>query len=238
MLAGQTMSLIADLWNLQEIDVALDARRASLEDAEARLGETEDLLAARARADETAAALATARSGQREIEREADDIRAKIGPIETKLYGGSVRQPKELADIQADIEQLKRQLSSAEDRDLDALSTVENAESEARVAAGERDALETAWNEEQAELRKRMTDLRGEIAESEEQRRDQAEYVGPGDLKMYDRLRAAHNGRALARLDRNLCLGCRISLPVNLLSKARSGSTLVQCPNCERILVA
>ena len=54
MLAGQTMSLIADLWKLQEIDVALDARRASLEDAQARLGETEDLLAVRARADETA----------------------------------------------------------------------------------------------------------------------------------------------------------------------------------------
>ena len=74
------------------------------------------MLAARARADETATALANARSLQREVEREADDIRAKIGPIETKLYGGSVRQPKELADIQADIEQLKRHLSAAEDR--------------------------------------------------------------------------------------------------------------------------
>ncbi len=236
--AGQTLSLIADLWKLQEIDVALDARRASLDDAEARLGETEELLAARGRADETSAALVGARSRQREIEREADDIRAKIGPIETKLYGGSVRQPKELADIQADIDQLKRQLSAAEDRDLDALSSVESAESEARAAAEERDTLDAAWTEEQAALRERMEELRHEIAESEEQRRDQAGYVEAGDLKMYDRLRAAHNGRALARLDRNLCLGCRISLPVNLVSKARSGSTLVQCPNCERILVA
>ncbi|HEY7801236.1 MAG TPA: C4-type zinc ribbon domain-containing protein [Dehalococcoidia bacterium] len=238
MLAGQTMSLIADLWKLQEIDVALDARRASLEDAQARLGETEDLLAVRARADETAAALTSARSLQREVEREADDIRAKIGPMETKLYSGSVRQPKELADIQADIDQLKRQLSAAEDRDLEALSSVESAESDARVAAAERDAQDAAWNEEQSALHERIEELRGEIAESEEQRRDQAEYVEPAELKMYDRLRAAHNGRALARLDRNLCLGCRISLPVNLVSKARSGSTLVQCPNCERILVA
>ena len=42
----------------------------------------------------------------------------------------------------------------------------------------------------------------------------------------------------MAKLDRNLCLGCRISLPANFVTKARAGNTLVQCPNCERMLVA
>jgi predicted nucleic acid-binding Zn-ribbon protein len=238
MLAGHTMSLVTDLWKLQEIDVALDARLGSLEDAEAHLGETEELTAARERADETNAQLTQARSAQRDIDRDAEDLRAKIGPLEAKLYGGSVRQPKELADMQADIEQLKRQLSAVEDREIEALSAVESAEGEALVAASERDATEAAWDAEQGELRERMARLRDEIAESEEQRREQAEYVSPADLKMYDRLRAAHSGRALARLDRNLCTGCRISLPTNVVTRARSGSTLVQCPNCERILVA
>ena len=40
----------------------------------------------------------------------------------------------------------------------------------------------------------------------------------------------------MAKLDRDLCTGCRISLPTNMVNKARSGNALVQCPNCERIL--
>ena len=45
------------------------------------------------------------------------------------------------------------------------------------LSATHRDA---AWNEEQSALHERIEELRGEIAESEEQRRDPAEYVGTG----------------------------------------------------------
>ena len=238
MLAGQTMSLIADLWTLQEIDVALDAHRASLEDAESRLDEPEALVAARARADECAAALHRARTAQRDLERDADDVRAKIAPLESKLYGGSNRNPKELADLQADIEQIKRHISSIEDRDLEALAAVEAAESDARTAAAERDALQAAWDAEREELAERIAQLRLEVAGEDGHRREQAALISPDVLKMYDRLRRAHSGRALARLDRNLCTGCRISLPTNLVTRARGGGALVHCPNCERILVA
>ena len=232
------MSLLADLWKLQEIDLALDSRRASHDDAEARLGESEDVVAANARADELEQELQRARAAQHDVETEADDLRAKIGPLETKLYGGSVRNPKELADLQADVEQLKRHLSTLEDRDIEALGAVESADAEARTAAAERETAHAAWKAEQEELQERIAELRTEIAEFDAQRADQAEYIPADTLKMYDRLRMAHNGRALARLDRNLCTGCRISLPVNLVTRARGGSALVQCPNCERILVA
>jgi predicted nucleic acid-binding Zn-ribbon protein len=232
------MTLIADLWALQEIDVALDARRASLEDAEGQLGETEDLLAARGRAEEAAGAARAARSAQRDLEQQADALRAKIGPLETKLYGGSVRNPKELADLQADIDQLKRQLSTIEDRDLEALTLLEECDAEARATRAEAESLEAAWAEEQLELRSKASRLREEIASEDARRRDQAERIAAGTLRDYDRLRAARGGRALAKLDRNLCLGCRISLPQNTVSRARGGGALVHCPNCERILVA
>jgi uncharacterized protein len=142
-----------------------------------------------------------------------------------------------LADLQAEIESLKRHVATVEDRDIESLGALEGAEAEAQAAAAERDALEATWRSEQAALRGRLDQLAGEIAVLDTQRRAQAEYVPAETLKMYDRLRIAHQGRALARLERNLCTGCRISLPANLVTRARAGSTLVQCPNCERILV-
>jgi hypothetical protein len=233
------MTRLSDLWQLQETDSALDTRRASLADAEARLCDSEELLAARARADELHSVLRAAESTQKDVDLEAGELRAKIGPQEAKLYGGTIKNPKELAALQADIDQLKRHLGSVEDREIEAIAAVEAADAEHRAAVAELTAIEQAWREEQAELTERVTRLTSEIAEYEEQRGDRAEYVDDAALiKTYDRLRVAHQGRAMAKLDRNLCLGCRISLPLNLVNRARAGSALVQCPNCERILLA
>jgi predicted nucleic acid-binding Zn-ribbon protein len=233
-----SMTRFADLWRLQETDIALDSRRASLADAEARLGESEDVIAARAKHAELLAVLVAAESAQRAVEVEADDLKSKIAPQEKKLYSGAIKNPKELGDLQADIDQLKRHLSAIEDRDLEALGAVESADGAARAAAAELASVESAWNEEQSDLTERAQRLTGEVAIYDAERRERAGEIDPETLKAYDRLRAAHQGRAMAKLDRNLCTGCRISLPTNVVNKARAGSALVQCPNCERILIA
>jgi len=232
------MMQLAELWRLQETDIALDSRRASLDDASARLGETDELAELRQRVVELRAALRTARAAQKDIDLEADGLRAKIAPQEARLYSGAIKNPKELADLQADIDSLKRHLSAVEDRDLEALGDVESREAALRSAAGELTAMESAWTEDQAMLTARIETLSAEIAVYEREREAEAAGIDPQMLASYDRLRVAHQGRALARLERNLCTGCRISLPTNLVNRARAGTTLTQCPNCERILVA
>jgi predicted nucleic acid-binding Zn-ribbon protein len=34
-----------------------------------------------------------------------------------------------------------------------------------------------------------------------------------------------------------MCQGCRISLPMSVLQRARTGVSVVQCVSCERILL-
>jgi predicted nucleic acid-binding Zn-ribbon protein len=232
------MMRTADLWRLQEIDSALDARRATVEDARARLGESDDVAAARTLLEEKISVHRAAQSAQKDLELQADEVRSKIGPGEQRLYSGVIKNPKELSDLQHDIEQHKRQLSAIEDQDIEALTALEAAEREAREARQDLEALEQAWRQEQAELSERIERLTEEIAGYEAERRDQAADIEPGLLRVYDHVRRAHQGRGVARLDRNLCLGCRISLPTSTVNKARAGNALVQCPNCERILCA
>jgi predicted nucleic acid-binding Zn-ribbon protein len=78
--------------------------------------------------------------------------------------------------------------------------------------------------------------LAGEIAILERQREEQVVEIEPDLVSTYNHVRRAHQGKGVARLDRNLCLGCRISLPVSTVNKARAGVVVMQCPNCERIL--
>jgi uncharacterized protein len=223
---------------LQEIDIALDTRRASIEDARARLGETDELREARQRVADLTAALRKTEADQKDIALQAEELREKIKPLEEKLYSGSIRQPKELADLQADIDQVKRQFSTVEDRELEALSSVEAAEEALSGATADLDAIEKAWREEQAELTQRVESQTAEVAEYERQREEAAGDIDAGLLANYDQIRRRHQGRGVARLDRNLCTGCRISLPTNVVNRARAGTALEQCPNCERILYA
>jgi predicted nucleic acid-binding Zn-ribbon protein len=41
----------------------------------------------------------------------------------------------------------------------------------------------------------------------------------------------------VAHVERGMCKGCRITLPMSVLQKARAGVGLVQCVSCERILL-
>lgn len=233
-----TLIRLAGLWQLQEMDSALDTRRASLDDAHARLGDSEEVAAARIVLDERNAALRTALGTQKDIELQAEELRGKIKTAEEKLYSGSIRNPKELSDLQHDIDQLKRQLAAVEETDLEAIGAAETAQQEAQAAAANLQALEDAWRAEQAELTERVSRLTSEIAALESDRTEAAEGVDKEILAVYGHVRRARQGRGVAKLDRNLCLGCRISLPVQTVNRARAGNVLVQCPNCERILYA
>lgn len=230
------MIQIADLVRLQETDTALDSRRASLDDAESRLGESEEVESERLRVQELRESLRAARSSQRDLEAEADALRAKIAPEEEKLYSGAIKNPRELSDLQNEIDQIKRHLAQVEDRNIEAMSGVEQAEAELHAAEQHLAALEAEWQAEQQALTEKINRLRAEIASYEEQRAERSSYVDDETLRRYEHIRRAHQGRGVAQLDRNLCTGCRISLPVSIVNRARSGSTIVQCPNCERIL--
>lgn len=228
----------ADLWRLQETDSALDSRRATIDDARARLGESEEIEAARIDLFGKTRVHRGAESSQNDLELQADDVKGKIAPAEEKLYSGKIKNPKELSDLQHDIDQHKRQLSAIEDQDIEALSAVESAEREMHAAMEHLETLDAAWREEQAELTERIERLAAEVAEYEAERAEQAADIEADLLSVYEHIRRAHQGKGVARLDRNLCLGCRISLPTSTVNKARAGSALVQCPNCERILCA
>ncbi len=109
------MTAVTELVALQEIDLALDRDRARLAEIEEGIQETEELagvLQAKAEKEEV---LAGFRARQRDLEWEVDEVRSKASEMEAKLYGGAVRNPKELADLDADVRSLKAQAAKRED---------------------------------------------------------------------------------------------------------------------------
>jgi predicted nucleic acid-binding Zn-ribbon protein len=230
------MTIAADLYALQEIDSAIEAVKASLAAVEEQLGESEELIAGRQAVDEGRDALEDVSKQQRELEWQVDDLRSRLSDVESKLYGGSVRNPKELASVQEEANILKGQLRRREDELLDLMVRGEERQAALREAEGSLAEVESRWRQGQGELVGEKERLEGELAGLEERRGQQSGSIEARVLALYDTLRERRQGRAVVKVERGMCGGCRISLPMTVLQKARSGLDVVQCVSCERIL--
>lgn len=231
------MTVVADLLNLQETDLALDRARARLQEIEEGLQESEDLVEARRVRSEREEVLSGFRARQKEIEWEVDEVRAKASEMEAKLYGGTVRNPKELSDLDADVRALKGATSKREDSLLSLMEEAEAAEAEFLAADATASEIEAAWQASCESLLSEKAGLEPEVARLELHRDEQVGKIDRVSLGLYGRLRERRSGVAVARVERGMCQGCRISLPMSVLQKARAGVDLVQCVSCERILL-
>ena len=117
-----------------------------------------------------------------------------------------------------------------------AMETLEQAQQALAEAERELQQITEATQAEHGELRGRGQQLEAEIAGLERRRTEQAAEIEAGLLRLYDRLIEIRQGRAVAKVEGGACQGCRISLPMNLIQRARAGTDIVQCSSCERIL--
>ncbi|HEX5140471.1 MAG TPA: C4-type zinc ribbon domain-containing protein [Dehalococcoidia bacterium] len=232
------MTSAADLFALQEIDLMLDARRAVIADIDSRVGETEELIEARESVDDAAFALERLRRRQKEAETQLQDLDAKIGPLEKRLYDGSITNPKELTDLQKELDSFKAQRGKLDDQGLELIESVEKANRALEAAKQDLADVEKAWQAEQARLGVDRQKAEAESAALEAQRATRTKGMDPSALGLYEKLRSTRQGRGVARVERGTCQGCRLTLPTHLTQRLRTGTVLIQCPSCERILVA
>ena len=231
------MTGAADLFALQETDIALDSARARLEETESQLGETVELTSARDWLQAAAEFLRQLKSTQSDLEFEADEVRAKVGTVETKLYGGEITDSRELSDFDADLQSLKNNLRTREDALLASLEQSEDGEAAMAQIKAALFNIEARWEAAQAHLKAEKADLEPEIERLRAVRDEQSAATDRVWLSLYDVLRERRDGSAVATIERGMCQGCRITLPRNIIQRARNPGELVQCVSCERILV-
>ena len=164
------MTTAPDVLALQETDQALDRARARLTDVEGQMGESEELIGARQVVAEKQEVLTQLRSRLHDAEWSVDDARGKATEVEGKLYGGTIRNPKELSDLNTEFALLKAQVAKREDTLLGLLVEIEEGEAQldnAQSSLAERDAI---WQRDQASFLEEKARLEPEIADLDARR--------------------------------------------------------------------
>jgi uncharacterized protein len=228
------MSIARDLYQLQEVDTAIEANLQSQKRVSAQIGESTIVVKARTKLAEEKKNLETLSARQKSTEWEIDDLTAKIKDTEKKLYGGKIFNSKELSSLQQETEDLKKRRSGFEDKSLGLMDDLELTRKAIDTSKEELAKMEVQWQAQQNQFTTELAQLKAAQTGLEENRIQIAALLDADTLFTYQELRK-RKGLAVAKVEQGICQGCRITLPNTDLQRAKGGG-VVRCSSCGRII--
>lgn len=229
------MSHIDLLSRLQHVDDEISQKKQRFGEILHLQKDTSALEAARKAAKTAADELQKWRSQQKVLNLELQALNDKAKRSEDRLYSGLVKNPKELTDLQSEIDSLNRRRGGLEDELLETMIMFEEAQEENDSAASDLAQIESDWNTAQAAFKVEQSDLVQRINELTQIRKEQAEAIPAKFLAAYDHVAKRGHSPAVATLKNNRCRVCLVTVPANLVKTVNEGQ-LVYCDNCGRIL--
>ena len=232
------MTVVQQLYDLLGVDDDIDRHNQSIASLDVALEDTRQLEETRQAVEETRDTLRKQQAERTDLELTAEASQQKSGEVEGKLYGGTVRNPRELEDLQAELNMLREQQKKHEESLLQALEAVEETESSLSALEGSLQEMEATWKTEKARMLEERSSLQESLSQLQKKRDGMSALVSPVHLRMYDGLRSTRQGLAVVKVERGMCQGCRITLPTRVVQQARTSQEPVKCPSCSRILYA
>jgi hypothetical protein len=209
---------------------------------------------AQAALDDGAAAGARAAAAHGEEDRTRDvwhhlaselkDSELKLNALETKrksyqqrLYQGTVTNPKELSNIEKEVESLGRQRADLDGRILDLMEKTDQAKTAFERSQAQAAELAMAHSAARESFSAKFDELNIELEGLIRQRADSADAVADKSLlKTYEDIRAKSGGIGLARIEQGACSGCHMALPSFVVKAVKEGEVVTKCDNCGRLL--
>jgi len=228
------MSIARQLYQLQEVDLEIESNEQTLRRLVSQLGENREIVEAQTKLTSEQRRLDELKHQQHSAEWEIDDLVSKVTAAEEQLYSGRIKNPKELTNLQHEVDILKAKRDQMENRALEIMDQVESTEASVAAKSSELNRLETEWHRRQQQLSTDIETLKSKLSDLGHKRQLISAEVDPQAVVVYDKLRQ-QKGQAVAKVEQGICRGCRISLPFSGLQQVRSGN-LVQCGSCGRIL--
>jgi predicted nucleic acid-binding Zn-ribbon protein len=233
---------LAALLRVQERDTGLDRlryRRSSLPErtaiSERRALESELV----AGADSTRRARDEALVEEKRLDDEAQTLARRAKEVDGKLYSGTISSPRELLDMQADIDQLDRHRGVIEEQELEVMERREAFDTELAALETQLVAVRAELAQLEATLQAAEAELDAEIAVEEAARAEEASEVGADLITDFERIRSQNHGAGVALLVGTTCQGCRLSIPAIEADRIRHDpeAGIATCDNCGAILV-
>lgn len=232
------MRNVRELYELQLLDWEIQQREEELSEVQSRIADDSKRVLAHRRLSALEAKLEELGPAIRLSERAIQQIEERISTIDTRLYSGSITNPRELEASQEERANLVRNQGEEEDRLLEYMVDMEDTEELRDQAKALFEQIDGERRRELGTLGTRQDELSSELPGLHSQRQEMSTEYPPNVMAVYETVRRTRGGQGAALVDRRgLCQGCRLVIPNAELGRVRSSDGVVQCSSCSRILI-
>lgn len=230
------MSWPEALLRLQEVDMALKAAHARLAEIAVERKDQTETLAAKKVAEAKASQAQKRQQAQKDLDFELGRAEAKLKQTQERLYSGDVRNPRELQDLQAEMQALKRRKAQLEEELLEAMLAYEAATQEAQAAQALHAVARQRGEARQQALADEQTHIQEQVQGWEAESAKLQALIPPDILDSYHYLQK-RLGMALAQIHDGTCSVCGVATQLEIQRKVREKEE-VYCDGCGRLLVS
>jgi predicted nucleic acid-binding Zn-ribbon protein len=230
------------LLDVQNLDSALDR----LAHRRATLPELETIDSLQTRSDAIADDIIRADTEDSDLGREqarvdadVEMVRSRMERDQKRLDDGQVGSPRELENLQSEIQSLHKRQSDLEDAELEVMEQREEIETRLRALRAEQEQVTTSLADAERQRDTTWAEIDADAEKSKAQRGELAATLPEDLLALYEKLRASSGGVGAAALHRGRCEGCHLQLNTTDLNRLRDApdDDVVRCEECRRILI-
>ena len=147
-----------------------------------------------------------------------------------------VKTNKEYQSMLKEIEASEKRNGKIEEEIIILLDGLESASREMKQQEGDFESSRLVYEDKKKELQAGVDSLEGRLEELLRDVETIRKDISPDLLKKYDRIKAFANGVAVVAVQREICSGCHMAIPPQMYNELQTGSEILTCPNCNRII--
>jgi hypothetical protein len=225
------------LYQLQQIDLSFLQQQKRLQEIRHLLEKNVAVQTAQAALNAAQADLKPRQAQVRDLELQSQAAKEKRDATEGRLYSGEVKNPRELQDMQNEIESLKRRLVDLDEKLLETMADVEEKQATFATAQQTYDTVSRQVEDEHRDLVQERVMIEARLVRLQSDRATLVDSIAPENLRLYDTLKPQKANRPISLFTEDTCSVCGIEQTALVSKEIRRREALVKCRNCGRILV-
>ncbi len=172
---------------------------------------------------------------RRDLERDLAELEGQKKKDEERLM--AIKTNKEYQAALHEIETIKNHIKGKEDLILEGMEAMDEAKTKLKESESELTRAKAAFEEQKQQIEVELKAYLEEVDGQRQERDSLMSQLADDIQREYQRLLKAKNGRAVAVVAYEQCMGCSMKIPAQTYNEVVQGKTIQFCPNCNRILL-
>ena len=225
---------VQNLIELQKCDREILRLKEEIASLPKRVAAIEEKLAGtKAVLEKAKIAVKTDEAARRKYETAILDLQQKISKYRDQSL--EVKTNEQYKALLHEIQFAERDIRANEDKILELMVNAEIREKDVKAAELELKAEMAEIEKEKAEARQRTGEDEQQLAEWNAKRDTARAALNPELLRQYERV-AKYRGTGLSEVRDHKCLACQMMLRPQTYNEVRTGTQIISCDSCQRIL--